>query len=42
MAKVSVSSTLIDPYGVVTDEVTGQPVNGVSMKLYYANTAKSK
>ncbi len=39
--QVSVTSTLIDPYGVVTDEATGQPENGVQMNLYYADTQRN-
>jgi uncharacterized repeat protein (TIGR02543 family) len=35
---VSLTSSLIDPYGVLTDEATGAPVSGGKLILYYANT----
>ncbi|WP_172253146.1 S-layer homology domain-containing protein [Saccharibacillus deserti] len=35
-AKMSVE--LIDPYGTILDSVTGKPVPGVNMKLYWADT----
>lgn len=38
---VGVVSNLIDPYGLVTDSVTGLPVAGADVKLYYANTARN-
>jgi len=34
----SLSIDLIDPYGTIVDMVTGQPVAGVNMKLYWADT----
>ena len=39
---VSLQSTLIDPYGVITDSVTGKPVSGVKITLYYADTARNR
>lgn len=38
---VGVSSSLIDPYGLITDSMTGLPVTGAEVKLYYANTARN-
>lgn len=38
---VSVVSTLIDPYGTITDSTTGKVISGVDVKLYYANTARN-
>ncbi|WP_422659306.1 S-layer homology domain-containing protein [Paenibacillus sp. EC2-1] len=35
-AKLSID--LVDPYGTILDEVTGEPVSGVDMKLYWADT----
>lgn len=35
-AKLSVD--LVDPYGTILDTVTGQPVTGVNMQLYWADT----
>ncbi|MGG4340557.1 S-layer homology domain-containing protein [Paenibacillus lautus] len=35
-AKLSVD--LVDPYGTILDKVTGQPVAGVNMQLYWADT----
>lgn len=31
-------SELIDPYGIITDSRTGQPVEGVTVTLYWADT----
>ncbi|SHH24803.1 cell wall-binding repeat-containing protein [Desulfosporosinus lacus] len=39
--KVSLSITLIDPYGIITDPTTGQPIVGVDVTLYYANTERN-
>lgn len=36
--KASMSVDLIDPYGTILDTVTGQPVSGVHMQLYWADT----
>ncbi|WP_044480561.1 S-layer homology domain-containing protein [Paenibacillus antibioticophila] len=35
-AKLSVD--LVDPYGTILDEITGQPAAGVNMQLYWADT----
>ena len=35
--ELALQTGLIDPYGVVTDRVTGKPVQGVTMKLYWAD-----
>lgn len=35
-AKLSID--LVDPYGTILDEVTGEPVSGVDMQLYWADT----
>lgn len=39
---VSLVSTLIDPYGVITDSTTGKAIDGVNITLYYANTDRNK
>jgi len=39
---VSLTSTLIDPYGVITDEATGKAIAGMNVTLYYANTDRNK
>lgn len=39
---VSLQSTLIDPYGTITDSATGKPVAGVKVTLYYADTARNR
>ncbi|OWA35569.1 S-layer protein [Saccharibacillus sp. O16] len=36
--KAKMSVDLVDPYGTLTDSVTGKPVAGVNMKLYWADT----
>ncbi len=36
-----VTSTLIDPYGTITDKTTGKVITGANVKLYYANTARN-
>lgn len=36
--KASLSIELVDPYGTILDTVTGQPVAGVKMTLYWADT----
>ena len=38
---VSLTSTLIDPYGVITDAATGKVVTGANVTLYYANTDRN-
>ncbi|MHC1685848.1 MAG: DUF4073 domain-containing protein [Clostridiaceae bacterium] len=39
---VSLTSTLIDPYGVITDASTGKAISGADVNLYYADTARNK
>lgn len=39
---VSLTSTLIDPYGTITDAATGKAIEGATVKLYYANTERNK
>lgn len=36
--EMSVAVTLIDPYGLVSDETSGKSVSGVNMQLYWADT----
>ncbi|MCZ8516550.1 S-layer homology domain-containing protein [Paenibacillus filicis] len=36
--EMGVVYSLIDPYGIVTDAYTGQPVSGINMTLYWADT----
>jgi len=40
--QVSFTSTLIDPYGIITDPTTGQAIVGADVTLYYANTERNK
>jgi putative cell wall-binding protein len=40
--EVSFVSTLIDPYGIITDANTGEPISGVQVTLYYADTERNK
>ncbi|MCS7459565.1 Ig-like domain-containing protein [Paenibacillus doosanensis] len=37
--ELAIATTLIDPYGTVTDKTTNQPVSDVHTELYWANTA---
>ena len=39
---ISLTSTLIDPYGIILDSATNQPITGVDVKLYYADTARNR
>jgi microcystin-dependent protein/putative cell wall-binding protein/2-oxo-4-hydroxy-4-carboxy--5-ureidoimidazoline (OHCU) decarboxylase len=39
---VNLTSTLIDPYGTITDAITGKAIAGADVKLYYANTERNK
>ena len=39
--ELNISEVLIDPYGTIKDKVTGLPVSGVNVVLYYADTAKN-
>ncbi|UUZ92243.1 S-layer homology domain-containing protein [Paenibacillus sp. P25] len=40
--EMSIIYSLIDPYGIVTDAATGQPISEVSMNLYWADTPLNK
>ena len=40
--EVSLTSTLIDPYGIITDPATGKPIAGANVTLYYADTERNK
>ncbi|MBV7272875.1 cell wall-binding repeat-containing protein [Clostridium sp. PL3] len=39
---VSLTSALIDPYGIITDAATGKVIEGAQVTLYYANTERNK
>ena len=39
--EVSLTSTLIDPYGIITDSATGKVITGADVTLYYADTARN-
>jgi uncharacterized repeat protein (TIGR02543 family) len=39
---VSLTSELIDPYGIITDAVTGEVIAGADVTLYYADTARNR
>ena len=39
---VDLTTTLIDPCGIISDEATGQVLEGVKVTLYYADTARNK
>lgn len=39
---VSLTTSLIDPYGIISDAVTGKAIGGVKVTLYYADTARNK
>lgn len=36
--EVSLETELVDPYGIIVDTLTGQPIIGVKMSLYWADT----
>lgn len=38
----SVESALIDPYGTITDAVTGEIIQGARVTLYYADTERNR
>ncbi|MFT4415386.1 Ig-like domain-containing protein [Fredinandcohnia humi] len=38
----SVQAALIDPFGIVTDDVTGLPISDVKVQLYWADTELNK
>ncbi|WP_342571489.1 Ig-like domain-containing protein [Paenibacillus sp. FSL R5-0749] len=35
--QISISEVLIDPYGTITDSVTGRPISGAIVTLHYSN-----
>lgn len=39
--EMNISTDLIDPYGIVTDSVTGKPIEGAHVELYYADTPRN-
>ncbi|AFM43339.1 cell wall-binding protein [Desulfosporosinus acidiphilus SJ4] len=39
---VTVTTTLIDPYGIITDAATGKALESVHVTLYYADTERNK
>ena len=39
--EMNLSSELIDPYGIVTDSVTGLPIPGAHVELLYADTPRN-
>ncbi|WP_425803383.1 cell wall-binding repeat-containing protein [Desulfitobacterium sp. Sab5] len=39
---VSLTISLIDPYGIITEAATGKALQGVNVTLYYANTERNK
>ncbi|HYK73885.1 MAG TPA: S-layer homology domain-containing protein, partial [Pseudoneobacillus sp.] len=39
--EMSVGTQLIDPYGTITDSVTGTPISDVKVTLYWADTANN-
>jgi uncharacterized repeat protein (TIGR02543 family) len=39
---VSLTSSLIDPYGILTDSLSGEPISGANTTLYYADTDRNK
>ncbi|WP_340229114.1 S-layer homology domain-containing protein [Saccharibacillus sacchari] len=38
----TLNAELIDPYGIITDSSTGQPIPGVKTTLYWADTANNR
>lgn len=40
--EINISTTLIDPYGTITSAVTGSPIEGAVVELYYADTARNR
>ncbi len=38
--QISISEVLIDPYGTITDSVTGNPISGVTVVLHYSDGTK--
>jgi len=39
---VQLTTTLIDPYGIITDSATGAVITGADVTLYYADTERNK
>ena len=39
---VSMTSNLIDPYGTLTDSLSGKAISGANVTLYYADTARNR
>ncbi|MFD1954569.1 carboxypeptidase regulatory-like domain-containing protein [Paenibacillus thailandensis] len=39
--ELNISQELVDPYGIVTDETTGEIIEGAEVTLYYANTPRN-
>lgn len=39
---VSLTSTLIDPYGIIRDPATGKAISGAKVTLFYADTERNK
>lgn len=39
---VSLVSSLIDPYGIITDAASGEAMQGVNVTLYYADTQRNR
>jgi putative cell wall-binding protein len=39
---VNMTSDLIDPYGTLTDSLSGNVISGANVTLYYADTARNK
>jgi hypothetical protein len=39
--QIGISTILIDPYGTITDSVTGSIISGAYVVLYYANTPRN-
>ncbi|MRN52667.1 S-layer homology domain-containing protein [Paenibacillus monticola] len=38
----TISAELIDPYGIITDSVTGKPVDGVNVTLHWSDTVLNR
>ena len=39
---IDFTSSLIDPYGTLTDSLSGEPIRGAKITLYYADTDRNK
>ncbi|WP_159888633.1 S-layer homology domain-containing protein [Paenibacillus puerhi] len=39
--EMNVTQELVDPYGTITDAITGQMIEGAKVTLYYADTARN-